>query len=405
MMFHEALKGIRIADFSWVWAGPYATSLLSYMGAEVIKIESRGRVDQTRKGSIMNGDNFNGYDSSPTFNNANLNKQSISIDITKPEGAEIARKLVSQCDIVVANMRPGKMAKLGLGYEDFKKIKPDIIVLESSGFGATGPYKGFAGFAPIFASFGGLAYLTGYSDGAPNVMSGVQDMRAATVSAFILIAALIHRQKTGEGQYIDLSSSECLSTLVGPELMDYTMNRRSPFRCGNEDVIMAPHNCYKAKGDDKWISIAVADDAEWKSFCKVLGDPEWAKDEKYEGTYNRWQNRKELDAHISEWTKDYTTHEMMEMFQNEGVAAMPSFDAEEILNDPHVKTRELFTTVDHPALGEQHVMKPAWKFSETPAGIRKPGPLLGEDNLDVCTRLLGMTEEEVKKLEEEQILW
>ena len=115
MMFHEALKGIRIADFSWVWAGPYATSLLSYMGAEVIKIESRGRVDQTRKGSIMNGDNFNGYDSSPTFNNANLNKQSISIDITKPEGAEIARKLVSQCDIVVANMRPGKMAKLGLG--------------------------------------------------------------------------------------------------------------------------------------------------------------------------------------------------------------------------------------------------------------------------------------------------
>lgn len=404
-MFQDALKGIRIADFSWVWAGPYATSLLSYMGAEVIKIESRGRVDQTRKGSIMNGDNFNGYDSSPTFNNANLNKQSISIDITKPEGAEIARKLVSQCDIVVANMRPGKMAKLGLGYEDFKKVKEDIIVLESSGFGATGPYKGFAGFAPIFASFGGLAYLTGYEDGAPNVMSGVQDMRAATTSAFVLIAALIHRQKTGAGQYIDLSSSECLSTLVGPELMEYSMNRRSPFRHGNEDAIMAPHNCYRTKGEDKWISIAVADDTEWEALRNAMGDPEWARDEKYGNVFERWQNRKELDIRMSEWTKGFTAYELMEKLQKAGVAAMPSFDAEEILTDAHTKARELFTTVEHSALGEQHVMNPAWKFSETPARIRKPGPLLGEDNLDVCAKLLGMTEEEVRRLEEAQILW
>lgn len=404
-MFKDALKGIRIADFSWVWAGPYATSLLSYMGAEVIKIESHGRIDQTRKGSIMNGDNFSGFDSSPTFNNANLNKQGVTIDITKPEGAELARQLVSKCDIVVANMRPGKMAKLGLGYEDFKKVKPDIIVLESSGFGATGPYKGFAGFAPIFASFGGLAYLTGYEDGAPNVMSGVQDMRAATTSAFILLAALIHRQNTGEGQYIDLSSSECLSTLVGPELMDYTMNKRSPFRHGNEDAIMAPHNCYKAAGEDKWISIAVATDEEWNALKGVMGNPEWAEDEKYNSVFDRWQNRKELDAHMSEWTKDKDTYEMMHTLQDAGVAAMPSLSAVEILNDPHTKARELFTTVPHKVLGEQHVMNPAWKFSETPARIRKQGPILGEDNYDVFGNLLGMSEEEIKAMEEAQIIW
>lgn len=404
-MFKDALKGIRIADFSWVWAGPYATSLLSYMGAEVIKIESHGRIDQTRKGSIMNGDNFSGFDSSPTFNNANLNKQGVTIDITKPEGAELARQLVSKCDIVVANMRPGKMAKLGLGYEDFKKVKPDIIVLESSGFGATGPYKGFAGFAPIFASFGGLAYLTGYEDGAPNVMSGVQDMRAATTSAFILLAALIHRQNTGEGQYIDLSSSECLSTLVGPELMDYTMNKRSPFRHGNEDAIMAPHNCYKAAGEDKWISIAVATDEEWNALKGVMGNPEWAEEEKYNSVFDRWQNRKELDAHMSQWTKDKDTYEMMYTLQDAGVAAMPSLSAEEILNDPHTKARELFTTVPHKVLGEQHVMNPAWKFSETPARIRKQGPILGEDNYDVFGNLLGMSEEEIKAMEEAQIIW
>lgn len=404
-MFKDALKGIRIADFSWVWAGPYATSLLSYMGAEVIKIESHGRIDQTRKGSIMNGDNFSGFDSSPTFNNANLNKQGVTIDITKPEGAELARKLVSKCDIVVANMRPGKMAKLGLGYEDFKKVKPDIIVLESSGFGATGPYKGFAGFAPIFASFGGLAYLTGYEDGAPNVMSGVQDMRAATTSAFILLAALIHRQNTGEGQYIDLSSSECLSTLVGPELMEYTMNKRSPFRHGNEDAIMAPHNCYKAAGEDKWISIAVATDEEWSALKRVMGNPEWAEDEKFNSTFDRWKNRNELDVHISEWTRNQDTYEMMHLLQGAGVAAMPSLSAEEILHDPHTEARELFTTVPHKVLGEQHVMNPAWKFSKTPARIRKQGPILGEDNEDVFVNLLGMTEEEVKAMEEAQIIW
>lgn len=405
-MFNDALKGIRIADFSWVWAGPYAASLLSYMGAEVIKIESHGRIDQTRKGSIMNGDNFNGYDSSPTFNNANLNKQGVTIDITKPEGAELARKIVEKCDIVVANMRPGKMAKLGLGYEDLKKVKPDIIMLESSGFGATGPYKGYAGFAPIFASFGGLAYLTGYEDGTPNVMSGVQDMRAGTVSAFIMIAALLHRKKTGEGQYIDLSSSECLSTLVGPELMEYTMNRRSPFRAGNQDAIMAPHNCYRCKGDDKWVSIAVATDEEWNSLKKVMGNPEWAENaEKYGGVLARWQNRKELDGQIAQWTKDFTTYEVTELLQKAGVAAMPSMNAEEILTDPHTKARELFTEVDHPALGNQVVMKPAWKFSETPARIRKPGPLLGEDNGDVFGNLLGMSEAEIKKMEEAEIIW
>lgn len=404
-MFKDALKGIRIADFSWVWAGPYATSLLSYMGAEVIKIESRGRVDQTRKGSIMNGDSFNGYDSSPTFNNANLNKQGVSIDITKPEGAELARRLVAKCDIVVANMRPGKMDKLGLGYHDLVKVKPDVIMLESSGFGCTGPYRGYAGFAPIFASFGGLAYLTGYEDGAPNVMSGVQDMRAGTMAAFILITALINRQKTGKGQYIDLSSSECLSALVGPELMEYTMNKRSPFRCGNQDAVMAPHNCYRCKGEDKWISIAVATDEEWDALRLAMGDPDWAKAEEYAGAYSRWQHRKELDAHMTEWTVNYTHYELMERLQGVGVAAMPSFDAEEILKDPHTKARNLFTEVDHPALGKQVVMNPAWKLSKTPARIRKPGPLLGEDNYDVFENLLGMQEEDIKKLEEEQIIW
>lgn len=404
-MFKDALKGIRVADFSWIWAGPYAASLLGYMGAEVIKIESRARIDQTRKGTIMDTDNFDGLNYSPTFNNANLNKKGVSIDISKPEGAALARRIVAKCDIVVSNMRPGKMEKLGLGYDDLKMVKEDIIMIESSGFGATGPYKGFAGFAPIFASFGGLAYVTGYGDGEPNVMSGVQDLRAGTLSAFIVLAALLHRQRMGEGQYIDLSSSECLSTLIGPELMEFTMNGRSPYRNGNEDAIMAPHGCYRCKGEDKWISIAVGNDREWKALCKVMGEPEWCRKKEYADMPGRWKNRKELDSRLEEWTAGHTHYELMERLQEAGVAAMPSFDAEEILKDPHTKARGLFTAVHHPKIGDQVVMNPAWKFSETPASIMKAGPLMGENNDEIFRGLLGMTSEEIEIYKEEKVIY
>lgn len=404
-MNKDALSGIRIADFSWIWAGPYAASLLAYMGAEVIKIESRGRIDQTRKGTMMDTDDFDGLNYSPTFNNANLNKMGVSLNLATPEGVGLAREIVKNCDVVISNMRPGKMDKLGLGYEDFKKIKPDIIMIESSGFGSTGPYRGYAGFAPIFASFGGLAYLTGYEDGTPNVMSGVQDMRAGTASAFIVLAALYNKKRTGEGQYIDLSSSECLSSLIGPELMDYTMNRRSPGRKGNKDEIMAPHGCYRCAGEDKWISIAASSDAEWKALCRIMGNPQWCRAKEYESMLGRWEHQEELDRHISEWTAGYSSHELMEKLQEAGVAAMPSFDAKEILKDPHTKARGLFVDVEHPRLGTQTVMGPAWKFSETPARIRKAAPLIGEDNETVFGSLLGMTEEEIRDLTDKKVIY
>ena len=404
-MSKMALEGIRVADFSWVWAGPYCTSLLGYLGAEVIKIESMKRVDQTRQGSIMNGDTFEGVNSSPTFNNANLNKKGVSIDITTEKGQEIARRLVAQCDVVVANMRPGKMDKLHLGYEDLKKVKPDIIMLESTGFGVTGPYRGFAGFAPIFASMGGLANLTGYTDGAPNPMSGVQDLRAATQAAYAILAALYHRKKTGEGQYIDCSSSECITTLVGNEMMEYTMNGRSLGRTGNTDPVMAPHNVYRCKGDDKWISIAVGTEEEWQNLVHAMGDPDWAKDEKFADMYARHKNSAELDRHMAEWTIRFTHMEVMEMLQSAGVAAMPSFCASEILENPHVKARDVITSVQHPVLGRQYVLNPPWKLSETPAAIRKSAPCMGENNEDVFMGLMGMSPERYQDLVDRRIIY
>jgi len=399
------LKGIRIADFSWVWAGPLTTMLLAFMGAEVIKIESRKRLDQMRQGSITTGDSFSDFNASPIFNNANLNKKSVTIDLSRPEGTELARRIVALSDLTIENMRPGVMDKLGLEYKDLVKVKPDIIMLSASGFGSSGPYREYAGYAPIFAAFGGLAYLTGYEDGEPNTMSGVMDLRVGTVSAVALLAALIHRQKTGEGQYIDLSSSECISALVGPQLMEYTMNRRSPFRSGNQDSIMAPHNCYRCKGNDKWISIAVATDEEWNAMCRAMGNPAWTGDEAFTDIYSRWKNRTKLDELIGKWTLNYTHYEVMELLQRSGVAAMPSFSAEEILSDPHVKARGLINEVQHPVLGKKVVINPSWKHSETPARIHKASPLLGEHNEEVFGELLGMSKEEVKKLEAAQIIY
>ena len=400
-----ALKGVRVADFSMVWAGPYATAVLGYMGAEIIKIESHKHIDQTRQGSITLGEDYDGVNSSPIFNNANLNKKSVSIDISTKEGAELAKKIVAESDIVVENMRPGKMAKVGLGYEDLKAVKPDIIMISASGFGATGPYASYGGYAPIFASIGGLAYLTGYADGEPNTMSGVMDLRVGTVSAFVALAALLRKQRTGKGMYVDVSSSEAISSLIGSDLMGYTMNGVSPMRRGNDDSIMAPHQVYRCKGNDKWVSIAVATEEEWKSLCHVMGDPEWTKDAKYADEYARWSNRKELDKHMTEWTKEYEDYEVMDLLQAAGVAAMPSMSAEEILSDRHSEARGIFTKVKHPVLGEKTVVMPPWRFSETPAEIEKAAPLLGENNEEIFNGLLGMSKEETDKLKEAKIIY
>jgi benzylsuccinate CoA-transferase BbsF subunit len=404
-MHKDALKGIRVADFSWVWAGPVATMLLSFLGAEVIKIESRKRIDQTRQGSLTTGDTFANYDASPMFNNANLNKKGITLDLSRPEGVELAKKVVALSDVVLENMRSGVMDKLGLGYSELVKVKPDIVMLSASGFGSTGPYREYAGYAPIFALFGGLAYLTGYEDGEPNAMSGVMDLRIGTASAFAVLAALLHRQETGEGQYIDLSSSECISALVGPQLMEYTMNKRSPIRSGNQDSIMAPHNCYRCRGNDKWISIAVATDEEWNDMCRVMGNPAWTNDEAFCSIYSRWKNRAKLDELIGAWTINYSHYEVMELLQGAGVAAMPSFSAEEILSDPHVRARGVITENEHPVMGKKVVLNPSWKLSETPARVHKASPLLGENNEEVFGGLLGMSKEEIKLLVDAQIIY
>ncbi|MDD5287951.1 MAG: CoA transferase, partial [Dehalococcoidales bacterium] len=360
------LEGIRIADFSWAWAGSHATELLAFLGAEVIKIESMNRIDMVRKMSFTTGQKFTGVNSSSVFNGLNLGKLSIKLNLSKPKGIELAKRIVGMSDIVMQNMRPGVMEKLGLSYDTLRAIKPDIVYLSSSTRGSIGPERNYSGYAPNFAALAGISYLCGMPDGEPCAMAGEIDILSAVSSAFALLVGLNHRKMTGEGQHIDLSSTDSSSVLIGDVIMDYMANGRVQTRCGNLDEAMAPHNCYRCKGENKWVSVAVATDEEWQALCKVLGNPDWSRQERFRTAPLRWQNQLELDRLFETWTMNHTHYQVMEKLQTAGVAAVPVFDAEEIYKDPHTQQRHCWTQVSHPVLGPQMVLRPAWQLSATP---------------------------------------
>ncbi|MBW2622416.1 MAG: CoA transferase [Deltaproteobacteria bacterium] len=399
------LNGVRIVEFTSAWAGPYATCLLGFLGAEVIKVESRKRVDHSRNLAFSTGKNFSGPDESSVFNTLNLNKLSVTLNLSKPGAIEIAKRLVEDCDVVVENMRPGVVPRLGLGYEVLREVRPDLVYLSSSACGQTGPEREYVGYAPTFAALGGLSFITGYEDWPPSNFMGSIDLRSAATSAFAIVTALLYRQRTGEGQYIDLTSQESIAVLCGDVFLDYIMNNRIPMRKANTDESMAPHNCYPCRGEDKWVSISVAADEEWRSMCQVMEMPELADDERFAQFKKRWDNQEELDRIIGAWTSDKDYYEVTEMLQAAQVAAAPSFSSEGLFKDQHLKDRELFQQVDHPVIGKDWVTSPPWRLSETPAEIRRHAPLLGEHNDLVLRQMLGMSPEEIEKLEQEQVIY
>jgi benzylsuccinate CoA-transferase BbsF subunit len=397
------LQGIRIVDFTWAWAGPQATLLLGMLGAEIIKIESHARLDHTRVRSLMAGPNLTSPDHSVIFAEFNLNKLSLTLNLTHAAAVEIIKRLVKISDVVAENMRPGVMARLGLDYEALRGVKPDIIMLSSSAVGNSGLERTYVGYAPTFAAMSGISHITGPAEGPPTPLSGAIDLRVGTTSAFAILAALYHRARTGQGQYIDLSSTEAISAMIGDTFLEYAMNRRSPGRAGNRDQAMAPHNCYPCASDDKWVTIAVATDDEWRALCAVIADPR-LEDERFADGYGRWLNQDELDQIIGEWTTGRSPQEITETLQAAGVAAMPAHDGRSLVQDPQLRERGLMEPVEHPLSGRRLLAGPPWRFSKTPASIRQPAPLLGQHNHYVLHDLLGMTEEEIQRLVDEGVV-
>jgi benzylsuccinate CoA-transferase BbsF subunit len=398
------LAGVRIADFTWVWAGPFATMQLAHLGAEVIRIESANRVCVTRRLPPF-ADGQGGINRSGYYNQFNQGKLSFSLNFKQPEAIEIAKKLVAVSDVVSENFAAGVMDKLGLGYEVLRKIKSDIIMIAMSGYGAVGPESSYVSYGPAQAPLSGLSSLTGFPDFPPmHVGFSYGDPNGGLHGAFAVLAALMHRARTGEGQYIDMSQLETSIALLGEGVMAQVMNGAPPPRNGNRDPYMAPHGLFHCKGEDRWVSLVVANEDEWQRLCSGMDRPELAADARFATLAARKQHEDELEKLITAWTETLTAEEVTGRLQAVNVAAYPALMNKELAEDAHLQDREFFVELPHAEVGVRRHAGAPWKFSATPCQVRRPAPCLGQDTDDVMQRVLGYSPEDLAALKAKGVL-
>jgi crotonobetainyl-CoA:carnitine CoA-transferase CaiB-like acyl-CoA transferase len=390
----RGLEGVRILDFTWAAAGPYATCLLALLGADVVKVESTKRPDPARRGFLAD---YGGTNRSPNFNELNLNKRSFQVDLSEPAGLALAHRLARWADVVIDNFRPGVMARFRLDAERLLAERPELIVASSSANGATGPDATAAGLASIFGATGGLSEQTGYPDGPPTEIGESTDYRSGAALAVAVLAALLHRARTGEGQHVDLASREVVVASAPDALLAEALGVPWPIRVGNGHRELAPHDVYRAAGDDEWVAVAVGDECEWAALCTVLGQADWA--ERYPDAATRRVAGAEIDAAIAAWTRPRSSRAAFEALQAAGVPAMAVMTNESLATDPHLAARKVFADIEHPEIGRTRVMRQPWLFSDFDIAIRH-GPLMGQDNDHVLDTILGLSTSERADLED-----
>ena len=420
------LSSIRVADFSVHAAGPFASLMLAELGAQVIKVESAARLDITRRPHTM-------YGKPPSsFEQVNANKLSVCLNLKEPEAVALALELVRLSDVVLENFRPGVMERLGLGFDALRRVKPDIVLVSVSSNGQSGPERGYAGYAPMFAAVGGLGHLTGYPDGPPVELRHAMDHTGGMLGAYGAVLGLCAKSRfsaragaTGDGRasrppanpvensaaappaarHVDVSLRDLATAFIGPALMDYSMNGREAQRQGNGDDGLAPHGVYRCSGEDAWVSIAVSSEEEWQGLREAMGNPSWAREPRFGDGYQRWLHRDALDRLLEEWTAGLADWEVCQRLQERGVPAFPSLSAEELANDPHLLARDAFPTVRHTEKGSHRAVAPPWKFSRSKVQVDRWTPDLGEHNMEVFHGLMGLGPDRVRGLEEAKIIW
>lgn len=417
-----ALENIRILDLSRVWSGPMAVRMLADVGAEAIvidapqaRITSRENLEMLRQAKragrhfpyLPDGDpGDEPWNRQGTYNDFNRNKLGITMNLTKPEGQELFKRLVKISDVVLENYTPRVMGNFGLDYPVLNAINSRIIMISMPGYGMNGPYRDFPAYGTTLEQHAGFSSVIGYPDSGPyRTQSTYADPVASITAASAIMLALFYRKRTDKGQYIDLAQIESSVCLLGEVLLDYEMNGRNPRRLGNRHAYMAPHGCYRCKGDDAWVTISISTDEEWLSFCRAIGNPKWTHDEKFGDQLNRWRNQEELDSLIQSWTVGRTHYEVMHILQQHaGVAAGAVLNAKELIEDQHLRERDYYVYQDHPSVGVRPYPGLPFKFSDIPSTYRRPAPRVDEHTEYVFGKLLGMSREEIEALELKQII-
>lgn len=400
----KPFEGLRVVDFTWYGVGPLTTKYLADFGAEVIKIESYARPDLIRWAPPWR-DAVPDLNTSQFFANYNTSKMGISLDLNKPEARDIAIELIKTADVVAESYSPRAMRKWGLDYPSLKAIKPDIVMFSTCQQGQTGPHSGFVGTGNLLAALCGFYQVMGYEGGEPLPIYGAYtDFIVPRIASAVLIAALNYRRRTGQGQYIDLSQFEASLHFLTPILMDYQINGRIADRVGNRDPQAAPHGIYRCQGKDQWCAIAVSTDAQWQALCEHAGRTDWLKDERFSSQLQRLYHAAALDEQIESWACTQDAADMMHRLQAAGVPAGVVLPCSDLYHDPQLAHRGYYIELEHASMGRTLYDGSQFHLSRTPAALA-PSPLLGQHNDDVLKGILGMSDAEVERLIEAEVVY
>lgn len=399
------LRGIRIADFTWAGAGPFCTKVFSDFGAEVIKVESSSRVDPVRSGGPYK-DGVPGINRSGYFASRNSGKKSISLDLKSEEGKKLALRLIQESDVVTNNFGPGVMQRLGLGYDDVKKIKPDIIHLSMPMYGQEGPLASLLGVGMTISAVSGLLWLTAYGPNDPVGPGTHFPDHAANPyhAAFAILGALRYRRQTGRGMRIDLAQVESTINFVGPAVVEYGTTGQEPVQTGNRSVADAPHNLFKCSGDDAWCAIAVQDNDQWLALATVMQNTELLQDQTLRNSENRLKRIDDIEARVASWVATQTAADVVQILQQAGVPSSIVARSKDLLTDnPHLAERGYWQQIDHPEVGETTFTSPPYLIDGKRLELKRP-PLIGEHTEMVLRDILGCDTQEIARLKAEGIL-
>ncbi len=397
MQNDRIFTGLKVWDMSWVGVGPLTSRYFADNGATVIRMDSTSRPDLLRTAPPFK-DGVPGYDRSMFYGDYNCSKYSLGLNMKKSKAHKIAFEMAQWADIVLESFTPGTMANWGLSYEHLSAQHPKLVMLSTCMQGQTGPRASYPGFGNLMAAMSGFYEITGWSDRDPVMVYGAYtDFVAQRFTTMALVAALDHCQRTGQGQYIDVSQFEASLQFLGPEFLDYEVNQNVASRLGNSSPDMAPHGVYPCAGEEEWIAIAAVDDEQWHFLKNIMGNPGWAQHPGFDSFEGRKAKEQLIDEQISLWTSSQSSHDLFTKLQP-AVAAGPVYDCEHLYTDEQIVHRNYFVDLEHPVMGTVPHNGAQALLSETNNQPSKASPCIGEDSHYVLREFLGLGETEIESL-------